>query len=180
MAIISKRPPVKLFCGMIFKSEELLSNTLAKLEQRFGIVDFKSHLISFEHTSYYEKEMGGPLFKIFVSFKELIDAANISDIKIFTNEIEDGLVGVEGRQINIDPGYVTAGKVLLASAKNQQHRIYLKDGIYAEIELFYSNKKLNTLPWTYPDYTTEQYLKIFMEIRQLYGLQIKELKEKFI
>ncbi len=169
------RPPVKLIAGFIFKNENIFLKTIIKLKDKFGETDFDSKIINFTHTDYYIKEFGTPLFRCFCSFKKLIEADELPKIKLFSNKLEDETLIASSRQINVDPGYLTAGKLILASTKNQQHRIYLTKGIYAEPELFFRNKTFNPWEWTYPDYQTKEYIDVFNQIRSIYISQIKLL-----
>jgi len=34
--------------------------------------------------------------------------------------------------VNIDPGYISLGKLVLASTKDHAHRLYLGEGVYGE------------------------------------------------
>ena len=77
------------------------------------------------------------------------------------------------RRINIDPGFLSLGKLILATTKDQCHRVYLGKGIFAEVTLFYKQKTFNPWPWTYPDYQSREYLEIFNSIRGIYQEQIK-------
>lgn len=127
----------------------------------------------FTYTAYYEKELGYNLKRIFLSFNKLIGLEKIYKIKIYTNRLEE-VLSVQGRrQINIDPGYLDASKLVLLSTKDYSHRIYLRNGIYAEATLVFKNKTFGPWPWTYPDYKTDTYINIFNSIRQIYLKQRK-------
>ncbi|MDD5166410.1 MAG: DUF4416 family protein [Candidatus Omnitrophica bacterium] len=173
MGRVKKHPPVKLIIGFIFKEAALLKKALASLERHFGKIDFESQILDFTHTDYYEKELGPSLKRKFISFKKLIPPENLPKIKIIANRIEDKLAGGANRTINIDPGYLNHSKLLLASTKDYGHRIYLNNGIFAEVTLFYQDKTFKTLDWTYPDYKTPEYIEIFIKIRDIYAQQIK-------
>jgi len=177
MGIIKDYPPVKLFIGFIFSQDKFLFKAKEILSKKFGPIDWESEIIDFIFTDYYEKEMGSNLKRNFISFKRLIRASKLADIKIFTNKLEDRLSISQKRRINIDPGYLDLAKVILASTKDYTHRIYLKNGIFAEVTIFYQNKEFRSWPWTYPDYKTPQYKQVFEKMRQLYAQQIKCLKE---
>lgn len=77
------------------------------------------------------------------------------------------------RTINIDPGYVSLTKLVLFTTKNRSHRIYIDEGIYADLELQFSNKSFRALPWTYPDYKTDAYIEFFNSVRSAYLGQVK-------
>jgi hypothetical protein len=167
---------VKLFMGMISGETNLFDEVEGRLSQKFGLVDFRSTILSFQHTHYYESEMGSNLKRKFISFQGLIDPAEIGKIKLFTNQLEQDFLHPDtlGRRINLDPGYLTFSKLVLASTKDYQHRIYLGRGIYAEVTLRYcKGKGFEPWGWTYPDYRTRGYLEIFNRLREIYQAQLK-------
>ena len=169
----AKKPKsVKLIVGFIFREEAALTRTAKILEKRFGGIDFQSPCLNFAHTSFYEREFGNNLKRIFISFKKLIPPQSLARIKIITNKIEQRLSLNTGRTINIDPGYLTQAKLVLATTKDYMHRIYLGKGIYAEITLFFKDKSFRPWEWTYPDYKTEAYIAVFNQIREIYAQQI--------
>ena len=71
------------------------------------------------------------------------------------------------RRINLDPGYVTEAKVVLATSKDFAHRMYIGDNIYAEVTLRYDAKEGVFAPHdvTYPDFRSEAYLQLFKKAR---------------
>lgn len=164
---------VKLVVGFIFQKKEILPQALRLLKKRFGKIDFQSQILAFRHTSYYEKEFGKNLKRCFISFQEHIAPDSLAQIKITTKRIEKKLAKNNLRQINIDPGYLTPAKLVLASTKDYRHRIYLNKGIYAEVTLYYQNKTFRAWEWTYPDYKTGEYIAIFNRIREIYVGQVQ-------
>ncbi len=173
MGNITQRLPVKLFTGLIFQDLTLLEQVKTILAGRFGRIDFQSGTLPFSHTDYYEEEFGRDLKRVFVSFARLIPPEGLARIKVKTNQIERRFHRGRSRRINIDPGYLDLGKVVLASTKDYVHRIYLDRGIYAEVTLFFQDKTFRPWPWTYPDYKTADYIAIFNQVRACYAGQIK-------
>lgn len=166
---------MKLIVGMLSPVEELFREVEKVLEERFGEIDFSSKLIPFTHTKYYDKEMGPGILRKFISSKELIDAGRIAEIKNHTCRIEKQFSSPRGaRRINLDPGYVSGAKLVLATTKDYDHRVYLRDGIYAEGTLHFRNGSFKSYPWTYPDYRTEEYIEIFNKIRTLFLEQFRK------
>ncbi len=161
-------PPVKLITAIYTNNIKLFNVVEDKLTEKYGHIDLKSEIFDFTHTDYYQKEMGLGLKKEFISFEKLIEPESLSDIKIFTNQIEANHVKDNKRQVNIDPGYVDLAKLVLASTKDFTHRIYVGKGIYAEVTLFYQDKNFRAWPWTYPDYKTEISLSFFKKARFVY------------
>ncbi|MFC2060930.1 DUF4416 family protein [Elusimicrobiota bacterium] len=168
--------PVKLFAGIIFRHDAPIDRVKGMLAEKFSDIDYESQVIDFVFTDYYHKEMGKPLKRMFVSFKELIMPEELSQIKKLTIEIEKEFSENGNRTVNIDPGYLECAKVILASTKNFYHRIYLSDGIYAEVTLHWQDDDYRTFNWTFPDYKTEAYYNILKEIRGIYIIQRKNAK----
>lgn len=164
--------PVKLVLGMISQSRDFFLKAEKILEKKYGKIDFQSMVLAFKYTDYYQKEMGVDLLRKFISFKKLINPENLAEIKIFTNRLEDKFSVSSKRKINLDPGYITLGKLVLATTKNQQHRIYLKGGIFAEVTLRYKDKTYQSWEWTYFDYKSSEYIDIFDNIRKIYKAQL--------
>jgi hypothetical protein len=76
--------------------------------------------------------------------------------------------------VNLDPGYLEAGKLVLASTKNASQRIYLRAGIYAEATLLYYEGAFHGCSYTYPDYLWPQTLAFFIRLRALYLQQLRQ------
>jgi len=174
--------PVKLICGIIANQQEVFSVSEAKLHEIFGEIDLKSDFFSFDYTDYYEKQMGPGLKRNFLSFRELINPEDLSSVKIKTNRLEEKIketVKSEARAVNLDPGYLTASALIMATVKDFSHRIPLKKGIYAHLEFMFGKKsEIRTLPWTYPDFKKPNYHPFFLDVRKIYLQQLKKLEKK--
>jgi hypothetical protein len=165
---------VKLFTGFIYRKTGVYRDVIKQLQDIFSPIDLESETFDFDFTTYYNREMGTPLYKKFISFQELIEPVQLPEIKILTNKIEKETPESAGRVINIDPGYLSTANVILATTKNHYHRVPLQQGIYAHIE--YVIKKKNTLTpleWTYPDFRTPRYMDFFKELIILYKKNLK-------
>ncbi|MDI6734857.1 MAG: DUF4416 family protein [bacterium] len=173
MGKIKQPEPVALIVGMISASPELFVVAGDRLKEKFGELNFISSILPFDATDYYCEEMGIGLQRRFISFERLIDPGELANIKIFTNLLEEDFSLNSKRRINLDPGYLSLSKLVLATTKDHQHRIYLRDGIYAEVTLRFKAKKFQPGEWTYPDYQTQAYLDIFLSIRKLYVERLK-------
>ncbi|RJP28797.1 MAG: DUF4416 family protein [Candidatus Omnitrophota bacterium] len=159
--------PVKMFTGILYKNVNDFDCLRKILISKFGKIDYASSALKFDYTDYYEEEMGDGLLRVFFSFKRLIKPNELAKIKILTNKIEHKFSTLGKRRVNVDPGYLTLAKVILASTKDFSHRIYLDKGIFAELTLQYINKTFMPLPWTYPDYRTTEYAQIFKDMRSI-------------
>lgn len=170
--------PVKLIVSAFAPNGVLLDEARQRLGAAWGAVDYQSDLLPFVHTDYYAAEFGSGLVRRIWSFEPLIDPGALAAIKRQTNEMEQRWAGDGRRQVNLDPGYVSMAKLVLATTKNHGHRIYLRDGIYAEVTLCYRGGSYQPWPWTYPDYATEAYRALFGEIRRRYVAQLRERTEE--
>jgi hypothetical protein len=170
--------PVKLIVSAFAPSDALLQDAKQRLAAEWGAVDFESDLLPFEHTRYYTAEFGGGLVRRIWSLEPLVDPGALASIKLRTNELEQGWADGGRRRVNLDPGYVSIAKLVLATTKNHGHRIYLRDGIYAEVTLHYRDGAYHPWPWTYPDYATEAYCALFVEIRRRYVAQLQARTEE--
>jgi len=170
----AKKPlRVKLIIGMLSKNKKLFELVEEFFIKEFGEIDYRSPILPFEHTDYYKEELGHPLKRIFISFSRLIDPARLPDIKLLTNSIEQRFAkktraGILKRRINIDPGYITDAKLILATTKDYSHRVYLNKGVYAEVTLYWHKNSFNPFQWTYPDYRTPAYIELLNKIRNKY------------
>lgn len=170
---IPRRPePVKLFIGFIFRDDAVFAQARAVLIRKFGAPDSESPSFPFTHTHYYSAEFGGDLRRKFVAFSRLAHPRALAVVKCVTNEIERYFSKDGRRSINIDPGYLTLSKVVLATTKDYTHRIYLDKEIYAEVTLYYRDTSYRPHEWTYPDFRTPGHISFFNGLRVLYGRQI--------
>jgi uncharacterized protein DUF4416 len=159
---------VSLFTGR----KALFAEAIESLVKKFGPTELLSEARDF-NTGYYTEESGAGLRRKIVSFERLVPMSGLAEIKLFTNGLEDAFVKDGRRLINIDPGYLTLERFVLASCKNFPHRIYLGGGVFADLTLVYSENDWRTLEWTYPDYRDCGMMALLKEIRKRYAAKIK-------
>lgn len=167
MGKVRAAEPVLLFVGTLYSDAGIFDYSKEIIGKNFGDILLTSPSIKWDHSSYYKDELGWPLFRQFIFLKNLIDPGILADIKLKTNEIEDALSSKGKRCINLDPGYLTLSKIVLASTKNYAHRIYLGKGIYAEVTLIYKDNMYAPHFFTYRDYQDKTYIDIFMNVREM-------------
>jgi hypothetical protein len=177
---------VTFFCGLIYRAD--LYSIKENLDLLKSVLSTDSNPLIHEEKNcslneYYEKEMG--------------DRSNLKRVWIFSNTIDDreflimkkkmtNLIEVEqrkkfemdGRPLNIDPGYIGMEQVVLATNKPYSHRMYYGEGIYGELTYQYLNKTWCTLPWTYPDYRLDKVLNLFEAAREQLKKQLKMSKSQ--
>ena len=165
---------VKPFMGLIYQPDSAIKELTVMLEEKLGKIDFVSDEIPFDHSKYYEKEMGDGLLRKIITFEKLIRRTNIVEIKAFTNTLEEVFSYGEDRSINIDPGYIAQEHLILATGKGFSHRPYLGNGVYADLTLIYKGNEYRTLEWTYPDYGNTEMRKLFKDLRKQYVRQLEK------
>jgi hypothetical protein len=164
--------PLLLIVAVFSRHPAALEWTHRKLEIACGPVVFSSLRYDFNQTCYYEPTMGPGLRKQFLAFGRLVAADALAQIKCLTNLLETELARSrtypEERPVNLDPGVLSLGKFMLATTKDQSHRIYMRDGIYAEVTLRFQAGRFEPWPWTYSDYRQPAVLAFFNEAREWY------------
>jgi hypothetical protein len=169
MGQIHSASPVLLILAISSRHTAALEWARAAGAQMHGSIALASDAFNFTETDYYAATMGTGLKKQFLAFERLIDPATLAEIKRQTNDWEAQYAALgrhaEPRPLNLDPGYITPAKLVLASTKDHAHRVYLRDGIFAEVTLAYRRRRWQPLDWTYPDYHREDYQQFFARCR---------------
>jgi hypothetical protein len=172
--------PVLLVVAAFSRHDSALGWARAELEQLFGPPALTAEPFAFTETDYYESAMGPGLRKQLLAFRDLVSADTLPSIKLQTNALEEKIASqhrfAEARPLNLDPGALTLGKFVLATTKDQGHRIYLRDGIFAEVTLRYQAGSFEPWPWTYADYRRPE-VHVFLQLaRSYYRERLKEAR----
>jgi hypothetical protein len=171
MGRASSFEPERLLIALLYPGGRDLAPVTAALEERLGEPDFVGPESAFAWTDYYEAEMGAGLRRGFLSYPRLVDPAELADLKLWTNEIEERFSANGRRLVNIDPGLLSLGRFCLATTKDRSHRIPLGRGIYAELTLIYERGDWRPLPWTYADWRSDEYRAVLSTLRERFRLE---------
>ncbi|HJY82846.1 MAG TPA: DUF4416 family protein [Candidatus Binatia bacterium] len=170
--------PVKLFLALLATDPYLFASATFQLQQSYGSVDLESEVFPWNTTDYYREEMGENLQRKFVTFERLLSPEELGRIKLETNALELSLASASSptfpRRVNLDPGYLDATKLVLASTKNQAHRLYLSQGIYAEVTLLYHHGAFHPFVYTYADYRWPETHAFLRRVRARYLEQMRK------
>ena len=169
-------PPAAFFVALMTHREGYCERLEEDLRQRLGPLQHRSELYPFSpYSNYYDREMGGAGWKYFLSFRQPLGMDQLGKVKCLTEKLEwesfassnspTELAGYR-RRVNLDPGYVSAWSVVLATVKNRAHRLYLGNGIFCEVTLIFRDGSFQGLPWTYPDYLSGPTLAFFNRVRR--------------
>ena len=166
----SHHPSVLLLLAAFSRHGESLDWARQKAVEAWGPIELESPRFDFVETDYYDATMGTGLKKVFFTFQRPFDPAELVDIKLETNRWEEEYAAAAGhdepRPLNLDPGYLTQAKLVLASTKDFAHRIYLSRGIYAEITLQYRHHRWQHHQFTFADYRRADYQAFFDKCRE--------------
>lgn len=163
-----KSPPIAFpIIAIMYTSEKRYLQIVEECENRLGeLLDSGPIYKVSNFTNYYTEEFGTELNKRLHIFKTPQVLQDFHKTKIWTNNLELSTGDKNNKRVvNIDPGYLEPSKLVLYSTKNFSHRIYIGDGIYAEITMTYEHGKFKFLPWTYPDYLWEENVKFLLKVR---------------
>jgi hypothetical protein len=178
------RPPTTidalLVAAAFTRHSEAFVWAKSRMSHLWGPIALESDPFPFAYTGYYAKAMGQNLTKQLFVFQRLAPLAGLADIKLAAIKLEEELQATgqfsEERPINIDPGLLTLGKFMLATTKDQAHRIYLGKKIFAETTLRYEDGEYVPWPWTYADYR-EPFVREFLNrAREYYKSRLKDLE----
>lgn len=174
MGITKIHPAVKYFAAIALKNREDIEPLIEELKSLLGVIELRSPFYSVDtFTRYYEREMGRQLQKCFIAFRGTGVVDRLPRYKQQTNKLEQQWAKQGKRTVNIDPGYITMAKVVLATTKDYAHRIYLDDGIFGDLHLVYSGGQYQPMPWTYPDYAQPLATDFFSTLRERLRSELK-------
>ncbi len=151
-----RKPPssARLLVSAIYREEGRFLEARDGLSGLLGPVGRTSEPFPFDLTDYYRGEMGAPLFRRFLEMADPVPRDFLATAKLRAEEVETKLSESGRRTVNLDPGLLTEESFILATGKNFGHRVYLRDGVFADLTLVYRKGEYHPLPWTYPDYAS--------------------------
>ena len=173
MSTLKIPKPVKPVIAVFSALGDRIGLIASRLEAQRGIIDYASEELVFDQTEYYREEMGWPLVMRIFSMEALVDPGDLVDLKVVCAELELDTSENGRRSVNLDPGYISAERFVLASGKSQAHRLYLGKGVWGDLTLVYQSGEFKALPWTYANYGSEPVLAILTDIRKKYLEQLK-------
>lgn len=167
--------PAKPVVNLIYSPSVELALVVEELEKRYGSPDGISWEFPYTETNYYHKEMGPGLVRRLISFRRLQPREKLAPFKLEAAGLEKEFSDNEGnRRVNIDPGYVSLENFVLASGKNYSHRIYLGQGVFAEVTLIFRQGNYQSLDWTYPFYRRVEVRNFLLGVRERYRWQLRQ------
>ena len=174
MARVQEPTKGRPIVSVIYSSLDALADSLKALERKFGPVQYETLEITCQKPEMYAEEMGSDLLRRFFSFEKTAEREFLAEMKKTCHKIEpnfaDHTQDYDFRTVNIDPGILTPSNLIMASHREMNHRIYLKDGIFAELALIYARGRFRRLPWTNPDYCDGEAIDFFLRVLESFEL----------
>lgn len=168
MSVPSSPEPATLVVALLVSPHLSAARVVDRAAECFGTLRAVSPEFPFDRSSYYDREMGAGLRRVFAAAGECVDPGTLARWKLRSNELEGEWTEGGCRRVNLDPGLLDLNHLVLASGKPAGHRVYLQEGIYAEVEYVFESGTFKPLPWTYPDYREPEALAFFNQLRELH------------
>ncbi len=168
-------PRVNLVIACLFSDKSVFENVLEECTHIWGNVDYVSKSFVFDSTDYYASEMGPGLYRCFLSFKVLITPEECLPIKHICTDIEKKFSISTNRTVNLDAGYIDTYKYVLFSYKEGGHKLFIGDGVWADMTLMYKKGTWYPFTWTFPDFKNDRYYRELITIREYYKIKLKEI-----
>jgi len=180
MGIPQPHSPTLLITAAFSRHDAALDWAREKVTDAWGAIALESEVFQFDRTDYYESTMGVGLKKVFWAFETLFDPGKLVEVKYQSDAWEKEYAAAsdhpEERPLNLDPGYLTLSKLVLASTKDYAHRIYLDRGMYAEITLYFQGHAWHDHRYTFPDYRREDYQAFFTRCRDYLHQRLRDAR----
>ena len=168
MARVAKPPKGRPVVSAIYSHVDGLADALTVLEKQYGRVQCETLETELSENNYRE-EMGDNLLRRFFSFERLIERDQLVKMKFFCQKVEkqmgDVVQDFAFRTVNLDPGILTPDNLVMASTREYNHRIYLSEGVFAELTLVHARGRFVRLPWTQEDYCKGEAIEFFERVR---------------
>lgn len=158
------------FVSVVYDQAYPINDFIKAWEERYGVGElfYPDFNPSF---GYYSKEMGDSLKRLIYFSSTLHPRDQIVEAKLWSTQWEMVHSKNANRSINIDPGLLTLENMILSTGKPFAHRIYLGQGVYADLNYIYQKGGYQTLPWTYPDYAHPEKVAKFEDVRRQFLLK---------
>jgi hypothetical protein len=160
--------PVLGLCSCLTGRPELLPETERELVGVFGEIALKSPTFAFDTSDYYREELGDGLERHWYCFRSLWRAERLPRDRLATGRIEARLAAGGKRRVNLDPGYLDLGKLVLASRKEAPDKIYMGDGVWAHTCLRFGSGSFRAPDHSFADFIDGRFDAFMLDARALY------------
>jgi hypothetical protein len=160
-------PLVMPVVSVILSAGEPEGTATHVLAERFGPVALESGPYPFDLSDYYGREMGEGLMRTWLCFSTLRDPSDLPAWKHDCTLLEAGFADPEGRRrVNLDPGYLDHGKLVLASFKSAPDKLYIGSGVWAHTCLRYRFRAFTAPDHSFPDFRDGRFNGFLIEARK--------------
>ncbi len=173
MSIPHVPEPCRLIVSVLTAQKEVADSALPGLTRELGPLENEIGPLAFDFTTYYDEELGTGVRRWLWVFSDLRDRGELARIKCLTNEVEQSYTVGGKRRFNLDPGAMSLENFILATGKNRAHRIYLQDGIFAELTLIFQGISYRPVESTFPDYRDPEMIDTLNKLREIYKCKLR-------
>ncbi len=162
-------PACKCLLALLTATPEWDPELVGALEAAFGSIDYRSPFVAFSTSAdegYYSAEMGGPLWRGWVSFRGFANPRDLPAWKHRTRALEESRRRDARRTCNLDIGYMDSDKLVLASFKRGPLKLYLDAGVWGDVILGYYQGAFLPVRRTFPDFQDGRYDGFLRVIRE--------------
>jgi hypothetical protein len=169
--------PVLGLCSCITGRPELLPGLERELIRAFGEIALTSDPFAFDTSPYYREEMGEELQRYWYGFRKLWRPERLASYRTATGTLEVAFGKKGRRQVNLDPGYLDLGKLVLASLKEAPDKIYVGECVWAHICLRYDSGSFFAPEHSFPDFQDGRFDRFMLRARTLYKSLLRGERE---
>lgn len=171
---VEARPALRVVSCLAGR-EASLEDAVALLERQFGPVTLRSDPFLFEEgEDYYRHELGEGLSRTWLCFERLMPPDTLAAFRLATGAMEERFSRNGLRSVNLDPGYLDYGKLVLASLKEAPDKLYLGRGVWAHTCLRYRHGAFEAPDHSFADFRAGRYDEFMTEARELYRRLLKK------
>ncbi|HAN99242.1 MAG TPA: hypothetical protein DCQ98_18245 [Planctomycetaceae bacterium] len=163
-----RTPPAALRFAAVYACEPSLFDWFEQIvAPAWGEVELRSPIWATDETGYYHRTMGASVVKRLFAFERPMSLDELVPDKeaagLWERQGAAAFPDAPERPINIDSGYLTEAKLVLATTKDREHRLHVARGMYAEVTAWYRRDGWRFPDWTYPDYRRPEVIE-FLEL----------------
>ncbi|MCG6148916.1 DUF4416 family protein [Leptospira levettii] len=166
--ILERPAGASFFLIVSYENEDTLFELKNLSEKRFSKILYESLVLPRWIPDESEREFSYPgRFTKVLSFKQRIHREEIVEKKKDCLEFQSILQKKDLSTLLI-PGYVTSHNIVIAKSKDDFHRMYLFQGVYAETVYYFSRGILQPLPSTQNYFKEKEVIYFFNTLRESY------------
>ncbi|EOQ88078.1 PF14385 domain protein [Leptospira yanagawae serovar Saopaulo str. Sao Paulo = ATCC 700523] len=166
--ILERPAGASFFLILSYENEDTFFELKNLAEKRFSKIMYESVILPKWVSDETEREFSYPgRYTKVLSFKQRIHREEIVEKKKECLEFQS-LLQKKDLSTLLIPGYVTSHNIVIAKSKDDFHRMYLFQGVYAETVYYFSRGQLTPLPYAQSYFKEKDVIYFFNTLRESY------------